>query len=268
MVRRLARASSRRVQVDPLSELLPNGPLRLTVEEVRQLWSFVHGDIMDGGTRQYLRESLGLCPRHAWGHAVVEIELWQAGAGLRGGHQPFDVSVLHEDLLEYAAGELRKPLSLLHPGMAYQPTPSRSCRVCGELAGPLPEGLRMGYANSNSDALAVEANELAFTTAWCRETSSTWLYRACPACFGNDGADPLMLCRRHLAAGGPVSRATGNAIADRLLELRQRLLRLLDSMTDHGKPATAAENAAWVEALGWFAGWALPLYMTSSTTGA
>ncbi|MCQ9163953.1 hypothetical protein [Arthrobacter sp. STN4] len=247
--------------------LVPRAPFALTPEEVRQLWSFVHGDIMDGGTRQYLRGSLGLCPRHAWGHAVVEIELWQAGAGLRGGHQPFDVSVLYEDLLEYAAGELRKPLSWIHPGLAHQPTRSGACRICQELTGPLPDGLRMGYANSNSAALAVEANELTYTTAWCRETRSTWFPGVCPTCLGNDGADPLTLCRWHLTAHGPISRDTGYAVADRLLEIRQRLLRLVASMTDHGEPATAGDDAAWVEALGWFAGWALPLCLSRSAPG-
>jgi hypothetical protein len=49
---------------DPVTGLLPGGPLVLTVEEVRQLWSFVHGDIMEPGVRVQLRESLGLCPRH------------------------------------------------------------------------------------------------------------------------------------------------------------------------------------------------------------
>lgn len=222
---------------------------------------------MDGGTRQSLRASLGLCPRHTWGHAVVEIELWQAGAGLRGGHQPFDVSILHEDLLEYAAGELRRPLSWIHLGLAHQPARSGPCRICRELTGPLPDGLRMGYANSNSAALTVEANELASTTAWCRETRSAWFPGVCPACLGNDGADTLMLCRWHLAAHGPLSRDAGAAIAGRLLEIRQRLLRLVASMTDRGEPATGVDNAAWVEALGWFAGWALPLYLSRDLEG-
>ncbi|QCB98989.1 hypothetical protein E5206_11600 [Arthrobacter sp. PAMC25564] len=41
---------------------------------------------MDGSMRRLLRASLGLCPRHTWAHAVVEIELWKAGAGARGAH--------------------------------------------------------------------------------------------------------------------------------------------------------------------------------------
>ncbi len=66
----------------------------LTLVEVVELWSFVHGDIMTGGICRLLRAHLGLCPWHTWGYAATEIELWQTGAGPRGGHQPFDVCVL------------------------------------------------------------------------------------------------------------------------------------------------------------------------------
>lgn len=59
--------------------LLPVGPLEPSAKEVRQLWSFIDGDIMDGSMRRLLPASLGLCPRHTWAHAVVEVELWQAG---------------------------------------------------------------------------------------------------------------------------------------------------------------------------------------------
>lgn len=60
----------------PVARLpLPDEEHPLAVEEVRLLWSFVHGDIMDGSTRSALRRSWGLCARHSWGHAIVEIEL-------------------------------------------------------------------------------------------------------------------------------------------------------------------------------------------------
>lgn len=113
--------------------LLPPGPLILDVEEVRQLWSFVHGDIMDPGIRVALRESLGLCPRHAWGYALVEIELWQTGGGVRAGHQPFDVGVLYEDLLGYVAAGLSRPRTLLHPHPESILRPRRPCYLCAQL---------------------------------------------------------------------------------------------------------------------------------------
>ncbi len=91
----------------PLADDEPStGPLDLdaghdlSTEEIRLLWSFIHGDIMDSQTRGRLRDYWGLCDRHTWGYAVTEIELWESGAGTRGGHQPFDVSILYADLLD------------------------------------------------------------------------------------------------------------------------------------------------------------------------
>lgn len=41
----------------------------LDSEEVRILWDFVHGDIMDSNTRRRLVEHWGMCERHAWAYA-------------------------------------------------------------------------------------------------------------------------------------------------------------------------------------------------------
>jgi hypothetical protein len=241
--------------------LLPVGGIGLSVEEVRRLWSFVHGEIMGGTVRGHLRASLGLCPRHAWGHAVVEIELWQAGAGARAGHQPFDVAVLYEDLLELAAGSLLRAATWLHPERSRAPVETRQCHICRELAELPPPGFRLGYANADSVVLAAEANRLVHTTAWCRETRRQWASAVCQECLGGIGTDPLRLCRRHLSGKGDIPREAGIAIAGQLQEIRGRLLRLIASMTDRGAPATAAEDASWIEALGWFAGWGLPIYL-------
>lgn len=187
--------------------LLSVGPLELSAEEVRQLWSFIHGDIMDGSMRRLLRASLELCPRHTWAYAVVEIELWQAVAGARGGHQPFDVTVLYEDLLEHVAAGLARKGSLLHRHPDDVLLPVGPCRICEDMASPSLPGLRMGYANSNTEALTVEANGLAHTTAWCRETFPLWRGRVCPGCLPDapEGAgDPALLCRFHLAARRPL----------------------------------------------------------------
>ncbi|MCC9069943.1 hypothetical protein [Arthrobacter cryoconiti] len=256
--------------------LLPRSGLVLSAEEVRQLWSFVHGDIMNGGLRRYLRGSLGLCPRHAWGHAVVEIELWQAGAGLRGGHQPFDVCILLEDLLNYVSLGLDRGSGVFrrHPENILRSL--NPCRICKEVAGPATPGLRMGYANSNTAALTDEANLLDYTRRWCTETADEWGSRACPACTAKDPqtvkdlsngevGGRSLLCRHHLLAAGTMNLELRCLVVQRLVEIRRRLLRLIDSMTDTGAPATAADNASWIEALGWFAGWSLPLYLTEIT---
>ena len=247
--------------------LLPIGPLELSVEEVRRLWSFIHGDIMDGSLRRVLRASLGLCSRHAWAYAVVEIELWQAGAGARGGHQPFDVTVLYEDLLEYVADGLDRTSSLLHRHPDEVLLPIGACRICEEMASPDLPGLRMGYANSNTEALTVEANGLAHTAAWCRETRALWRDRACPECDPDSpagAADPVLRCRFHLAERRPLPEQLRYSVASRLREVRGRMRHLTESMTDYGAPAGDKENASWIDAIGFFAGWGLPLYLAGT----
>lgn len=253
----------------PAGSLLPVGPLKLSLEEVRQLWSFVHGDIMDGNMRQILRASLGLCPRHTWAYAVVEIELWPAGAGVRGGHQPFDVTVLYEDLLGHVADGLDRKSSVLHRHPDEVLLQAGPCRICEEMASPALPGLRMGYANSNTEALTVEANGLAHTTAWCRETLLLWRDRVCPDCDPDrpEGAgDPVLLCRFHLASRRPLPEPLRHSVASRLREVRGRMRHLTESMTDHGAPAGGEDNASWIEAVGFFAGWGLALYLAADAT--
>ena len=40
--------------------------------------------------------------------------------------------------------------------------------------------------------------------------------------------------------------------------------KLTESMTDYGAPVGSGENASWIEAIGFFAGWGLPLYLARS----
>jgi len=250
--------------------LLPRSSLLLTVEEVRLLWAFVHGDIMDGGIRIQLRDSLGLCPRHTWAYAVVEIELWQTGAGVRAGHQPFDVTVLYEDLLGHVAAGLTRPPTLFrrHPESIL--TPSGPCRVCRQIAPSGYSGMRLGYAASNSAALADEANLLRWTREWCVETAPNWMPLVCPVCqappkLGRMVDEPGLLCRTHLRDLGPLSAALREDVATRLRELQGKMHRLNASMTQFGAPATPQDDASWIETLGFFAGWGLPLHLAVST---
>jgi hypothetical protein len=250
--------------------LLPFGRLVLSVEEVRQLWSFVHGDIMASGIRVRLRESLGLCPRHTWAYAVVEIELWLTGAGRRGGHQPFDVSVLYEDLLGRVAAGLARPATVLHRHPESVLVPQGSCPICAELVPAEVSGPRLGYAASNSAALTVEANTLEFTARWCVESVGEWGGRVCPDCRTMAGdamdrerepGDDAWLCRVHLLARGLPPEGLLPRVVEHLVDVRDRLQRLNMSMTVGGAPAVPADDASWIEALGFFAGWALPLYL-------
>jgi hypothetical protein len=75
--------------------------------------------------------------------------------------------------------------------------------------------------------------------------------------------DPALLCRFHLAARRSLPEQLRHAVAARLREIRGRMRHLTESMTDYGAPVGAAENTSWIEALGFFVGWGLPLYLAT-----
>lgn len=224
----------------------------LTEQEVGALWAFLHGDIMIGGIRQRIREHWGLCSRHAWGHAVVEIELWEQGAGARGGHQPFDVAVLYADLLEVMSYLLDHSRRSRHHALERR----GKCYVCQQLDIAIDKSQpQVGYAGFHSDALRAEANRFAYTSSWLAETADQWRLHLCPQCSpGGSG----LLCRQHLLDSAP-DEAAGTTTAEYLAEVRTRLAVLLNSMTENGDPSTPEADASWVEALGWFHMWSFPL---------
>jgi hypothetical protein len=131
-------------------------PIPARPAEVRALWAFLHGGIMDPGIRRALRGAYGFCPRHAWLYAAVEIELWQGGAGSSPGHQPFEVCVLYEDVLATALARLGR--RRWHRGAS----PERAlradgaCRICAAVAESEASGTaeRPGFAGSDPVALA------------------------------------------------------------------------------------------------------------------
>jgi hypothetical protein len=186
---------------------IPGGPLRPA--EVRELWAFLHGDVMVPGIRRTLREALGLCPRHTWCYAIVEIELWLTGGGVRGGHQPFDVCVLYEDLLAAAIDRLERRRLPRRHRVARVLERRAPCRVCETLTGPGGAQSVPSYAAAQTIALTAEANQLRYTLGWCRETVDVWRDRICPACaaaytdtHGRGDVIPStatgLLCRQHL----------------------------------------------------------------------
>jgi hypothetical protein len=250
----------------------------LTPAEVRELWAFIHGDIMIGGIRQQLRASLGLCPRHTWGYAVVEIELWIHGAGSRGGHQPFDVCVLYADLLEHVAGRLQSRGRVFPAALSKTLARRGPCRVCNALTtDPHDATAQVGFAGSNAVALAAEANELRYTTEWFEQTRPVWTPRVCPTCelrLDRSGAPDAaahqggVLCLEHACEPDIRPAPSIPALAEYLAELSVRVDALGNSMRQGATAPTPEQNASWVEALGWFAGWDLPLSLASGFSAA
>lgn len=228
--------------------------------EVSMLWSFVHGDIMIGGIREQLRRALGLCARHTWGYFVTEVELWLYGPAPRGGHLPFDVGVLYQDLLTDVIGKISSARSPSRHGLRSALSPKGPCRICADLSTP-GDGVPLGYAGSNADALAEEAAELTYTKAWLLRTQEHWTAWVCPACTLPDSPSNAVsaLCRNHLARFDAIAPEEVAAIVSHLDDARRRLYRSVDSMTQGGRQATTADDAAVIETLGWFAGWEFPL---------
>jgi hypothetical protein len=242
--------------------LAPTSDTDLLPEEVRILWDFVHGDIMDGATRRRLVANRGMCTRHAWAYATVEIELWHDGAGARGGHQPFDVSVLYTALLD----DVRSTLHGRPKAMLRHLAGDGVCVVCADVKGPAPTGIIVTHAGMDLAELTVEANRMAYTAEWFAETAPVWSRVVCDQCAADrsDAASEASIrCRRHLLVGAPPERAEFTRLAAYLGRLQRDLSLLTASMTQSGAPATSTVDASWVETLGWFHGWAFPLTLSS-----
>lgn len=222
---------------------------------------------MVGGIRQLLRASLGLCPRHTWGYAVVEVELWVYGTGSRGGHQPFDVCVLYTDLVEQVVGRLRARRVGVRGSLAARLARTGRCRVC-EALDRAPAGV-VSFAGSNSDELAAEANRLRFTQGWLQQTRAVWQPRQCPGCVDRlDGNGPeAVWCLAHLTGPRPPEEVSAAGLADYVEGLGARLDALGRSMRQGVAAPTVEQDASWIETMGWFGGWELPAWLTAMPEG-
>jgi hypothetical protein len=202
----------------------------LNPAEVKQLRWLLDGGIMHASVREELRRSWGLCPRHAWGYALVEIEL-------RGG-LPFSTSILVEDLLVECPRGGRGPwLGSRRRHLAG----SDDCPTC-RYATAEPEVERSW---SDEAELVSRADRMRMLVASRRSALTHW---ACPECLGGGG----LTCRPHLVGGAAISRR----LTDELHELAQRAQAYRRS-TEPGEEHELDERTAiaWAEALGWLAGW-------------
>ena len=162
--------------------LAPDADHNLTTEEVRLLWSFIHGDIMNEPTRVRLRKHWGLCGRHAWGSAVAEIELWQSGAGHRGGHQPFDAAVLYDDLLGTMVQALVNSRTRMRRSKRKVLAGKGDCIICDDVRAPALPGMALTHGGFTESVLADEANALTHTREWLVASAPVWASVVCPAC--------------------------------------------------------------------------------------
>jgi hypothetical protein len=175
--------------------------------------------------------SWGLCPRHAVGFALVEIEL---------RHEPFSVSIMYVHLLESAArgaaGRFRS-----WRGIRSYLTARAACVVCERLAA----GDLAGRSN-----LAEQINRRREIHRRLDEARPAWRVRACPLCI-TGGAG--IVCRPHLLAG-----ARQDGLAFELTALSERLRRFVGSMCAQKTETDLLDRLSWLETIGWFGGWNYP----------
>lgn len=225
----------------PLAPIRTGG-LRLSVAEVKQLWWFSDGAIMNPPTRERLRAAWGLCPRHTWAAARVEHEL---------RYQMLGTAVLYDDLAQRAAAATR-------PGIGGRIHARRLAARAGCLS---CDYLRLGGAGDPGFAEHQrQVNESGrFATLLRRDISAApegLEALACPHCLPGGRGLP---CRLHLVGGA----AQVPDLADRLTALAGGLRAVAESMTWHGTPASATDRASWVQILGWFGTWDVPARLLS-----
>jgi hypothetical protein len=213
----------------------------LTFAEVQQLWCFLDTPGMDLHTRGRFRRSWGFCRRHTWAHAVVKCELCR---------QLLTTAILHQDLTGRAARALSRPGPAALACRRLRPRVS--CLICDGLTIPTASG---------DDPFSVErwrrANRLEGIRSQLAASRAAWLPRSCPICAGGDGPT----CRPHLLVGA-ANLSRRRKLAGDLAGLHSRLGVLVESMDRHGPARTPEVEAAWVEALGWFAGWEFPIRLS------
>jgi hypothetical protein len=217
---------------------------RLTAAEIQFLDGFLEGNVMDVGTRHQLRRSWGLCARHAWAHAAVELEVRQG--------RPMDVVVLHEDLAGRAAAALRRtrpfPWRIARGSIRARD----ACLVCTNVAAAARSN-RAAEGDALLELRVARVNQFRRTREAVIVTRDHWMARSCPRCTGGAG----LMCRPHLLQERDCTDR--ERIADYLRELQERLETYLHLMWRMPPRATPAQQACWVEVVGWFAGWWLPV---------
>lgn len=208
-------------------------PFDYSPQEVKQLWWFRDGSIMSVAIRDRLWEARGLCYRHAWGYAILEIEMMAGRA--------FSTAILYADFTDRAA----KMLAGGKRGFGRRPKLDASgpCMTCDHLKVTADKSLT-GAEWPRGAEIVNRGESTRLLVGWCE---STWRAASCPQCMGGNGPT----CRPHLIAGAPASPG----MADTLAGMASRLEPLVRSMTVDRTDIGDSERSSWIEAIGWFTGW-------------
>lgn len=219
------------------------GGLRLSVAEVKQLWWFSDGAIMNPPTRERLRAAWGLCPRHTWAAARVEHEL---------RYQMLGTAVLYQDLSQRAASASRRGVGgRIHLRRLAARAGCLTCEYL-RLGGTADPGFadQQRQVNRSQRFLDRLRDDIGGAAGALHDI-------ACPHCISGGRGLP---CRLHLVGGAPPPVD----LSARLSMLTDGLGAVAESMTWHGAPASTTDRASWVETLGWFGTWDVPARLLRS----
>lgn len=227
---------------------------RLSEAEAEALRSFTNHSIMVETVRQASRPHWGLCPRHAWAQAAVEIELRAAAPA--PDSRPFETAIFHDGLL----GEARRALTSRRHG-SHRPLARRGrCHICVVVDEASATHTVAAIERSGLAGPVMAEGQFAHMSGWLGACKHEWAPARCPGCTNNQTPGAIV-CRDHLLTGGLQTR---DETAAYLSGLHRRVRNLIRSMTGQAEPSTA-DDAALVETLGWFHGWAYPTAATTDT---
>jgi hypothetical protein len=240
------------VDLDLPPVLLPGDEHGLTAEEACALRGFVFSNAQTA-TLESLRDSWGLCDRHSWGEAIVEIELSRDDDG-QHDRSPFALATLYEDLLTFMTYRLTVGRSRLR-GLALRGT--EECLICAELLVSEPPERPDGNVLAELHAMHQSGRRV-------RRSARLWQDKVCPECAEEAklARTAAERCRPHLVAAGRTDAETAAELVDQLRNTRYRLRELLNSRSTE-VPVTPEGDSSWIEALGWFHGWGLPLALNA-----
>lgn len=217
--------------MDRSQVLAAPGRLDPTAAEERQLSSFLDGAIMDVGVRHHLWRSWGLCPRHSWQYALLELE--------RLSGRPLSTAILYLDLVRRAGHRMRRARLLPTEARRRLLLPGADCFTC--------EFVRI--ARGEAEATGDRPQAWPAATRTLRQGARIWRAWGCPDCGAGEG----VRCRPHLLASGTLDAEAAVAF---LQDLGAEMTALVRSFSWNADPPTPRQRVAWVGAVGWFSGWA------------
>jgi hypothetical protein len=217
--------------------------LAITDGEVNFLWWFIQGSIMNPETWEKLMRGGGFCERHAWVHLSVEMafrEWYLLGP-----------TILYRALIDRSLRAFRQPRPASPARLSRRLNPTGPCFLCDMSVDPAASGV-------SSQQRLERGRDTSALRAFATKLAPLWRDQVCGVCGGKRDDDPgASRCRSHLLADIQAGRRVDFATRQAMLQdLASRLEVYEHSFTMRKRrPATDADRAAFLAAVGWCSGW-------------